>query len=193
MIRMSATKLVLGIPQNQFSNEEIQWIQRNEKELLQSLRYNSDFPAGRLQLGDYYLQKNQLDKALKEYAIALKMDSLLLPVYSNLATAFNLNGQNEKALQILDIGIRKDPSNGQLDYLKGLLLHEMGLKNEAVKSLNHSINKSPRLVKSYYNLGVILIEDKKWDEAIQIVEQGLHHNPNASNLKELKAYILQEK
>ncbi|MEZ4937306.1 MAG: multiheme c-type cytochrome [Crocinitomicaceae bacterium] len=193
MVRMSATKLVLGIPQNQFSNEELQWIQRNEKELLQSLKYNSDFPSGRLQLADYYLQKNQIDKALQEYAIALKMDSLLLPVYSNLATAFNLKGQNEKALQILDIGIRKDPMNGQLDYLKGLLLHEMGLKNEAIRSLNHSINKSPRLVKSYYNLGVILIEDKKWSEAIQIVDLGLQSNPNASNLEELKAYIQGQK
>ncbi len=182
IIRMNAAKLLLDIPSNQLNQKEQQQLRRNESELLQSLRYNADFPVGRLQLGDYYFRKNDLPNSILNYEIALKMDSLLLPVYSNLATAYNIFKQNEKALKVLAIGISKTPNKGQLYYLKGLLHYEMGMKEEAIQSLNLSLKDSPNLIKSYYNLAVIHYEAKAFAQAKRVLEKGLEISPNNAEL-----------
>ena len=51
-----------------------------KQELEEMLFGNADFSTGRLQLGDYFMQTNDLTTAIKHYEMALKMDSLLFPV-----------------------------------------------------------------------------------------------------------------
>lgn len=191
-VRQNATSLLLDIPRSQLSAEEINQLNLNEKELLQTLLYNADFPTGRLQLGDYYMKKQQIATAIRHYLKALEMDSLLLPVYSNLATAYNLNQENDKALSILDQAIKLDRKNGQYDYLKGILLYEMKRNEEALVSLNQSINKSPYLVKSYHNLALIYFEMKNMKLALKTVKEGLVKNPSSKELRDLQTYLLEQ-
>ena len=46
--------------------------------------------------------------------MALKMDSLLFPVYTNLATAYSMSKQTDKALETLNIWMDKEPDAADL-------------------------------------------------------------------------------
>jgi hypothetical protein len=62
---------------------------------------NANFSLRRLQLGDYYMLKNDRNNTIKHYEITLQKDSLLIPVYSNLAASYWLVKDYSNAHQIL--------------------------------------------------------------------------------------------
>jgi predicted CXXCH cytochrome family protein len=189
IIRITATKLLLDIPLNQLSPDEQNQLKKTEIELLNMLEISADFPTGRLQLGDYYYKKRNLETAKKHYEIAVEMDSLLTPVYPNLATVYNLLKDNESALKTLETAIFLSPNDGQLEYLKGLLQYEIGQKEKAIKSLNRSINKTPFLIKGYYNLAVIYFEANDFVSAKKILTKGLKIAPSSKDLQDFLALI----
>lgn len=184
VIRMNATKLLLDIPQEQLTPDESRMIKRNEQELLQNLNYNADFPVGRLQLGDYYGRKGNYSEAIKHYEMGIKMDSLMMPIYTNLATVYNLAGKNKEALSTLSEALEIENSNDRLHYLKGLLEVEMGNKDKAIIHLSRSISINRFLIKGYYNLAVIYYENQDIKKCKQVLKEGLHYNPNAIEIKE---------
>ena len=159
-------------------------IQRNEQELLQNLNYNADFPIGRLQLGDYHTRKGNYSEAIKHYEMGIKMDSLIIPIYTNLATVYNLAGKNNEALSTLSKALEIENTNDRLHYLKGLLEVEMGNKDKAIIHLSRSISINRFLIKGYYNLAVIYYENQDIKKCKQVLKEGLNYNPNAIEIKE---------
>jgi Tfp pilus assembly protein PilF len=122
---------------------------------------NADFSNGRLQLGDYYFQNNDVTNAIKHYEMALEKDSLLLPVYSNLATSYSLNNNYKKASETLDTWIGLDPENGRPHYLKALLNFENKNDKLAVAELKIAIKLNPNDTRSLYNLSTYYFQDNK--------------------------------
>lgn len=193
IVRITATKLLLDVPKEQFNSTEIQQLNKNEKELWEMLEVGADFPVGRLQMGDYFFRKGDFENARKHYEVALDMDYMLTPVYSNLATTYNILKQNDLAVSTLNKGIEVDPENGQLNYLLGILQYEMGEKDNSIANLNRSISKDPSLVNSYYNLAVIYYESKNLNKAESILLKGLKSNPSNPRLEEFLNLILSQK
>jgi tetratricopeptide (TPR) repeat protein len=122
---------------------------------------NADFSTGRLQLGDYYIQNNNVNSAIKHYEMALQKDNLLMPVYSNLATAYSLVNNFEKAKETLDSWILLEPDLSRPHFLKALLNFEMNKDEEAVADLIFAIKLNPNDTRSMYNLATYYFQDKK--------------------------------
>jgi predicted CXXCH cytochrome family protein len=193
LVRIAAAQLVIGLDENTLSgiNKSIYINTRGELESM--LFSNADFSIGRMQLGDYYLQNNDINNAIKHYEIALIKDSLLLPVFSNLATAYSMNNDATKASITLDKWILLDPTNGRPHYLKGLLNFEINKPNEAVSELNKAIQLDPQDTRSMYNLATYYYQGKlDLKKAENYINSALKIAPNNPEYKYLLAFIYKD-
>ncbi len=161
LVRIGATQLVIGLDENTLSGINKSNFIKSRNELQTMLFANADFSTGRLQLGDYYFQNNDVNNAIKHYEMALKKDSLLLPVYSNLATSYSLTNNFEKASKTLEIWISLDSENGRPHYLKALLNFENKNEEIAVSELKTALKLNPNDTRSLYNLATYYYQDSK--------------------------------
>ena len=72
MVRVGVAQLVLGLDETNFSALDRTILNQSLEDYETMLFANADFSLGRLQLGDYYLQKNDLNNAIKHYKMALQ-------------------------------------------------------------------------------------------------------------------------
>jgi len=193
LVRTAAAQLLVGIDETTLSElDKIGFINsRNELETM--LFSNADFSTGRMQLGDYYLQNNDIDNAISHYKMALQKDSLLLPVYSNLATAYSLNGDYYNANSTLNNWILLEPTIGRPHYLKGLLNFETGKNEQAIAELKIAMKLEPNDTRSMYNLATYYFQDKKdLSQAEAYIKQALKMEPNNNDYKYLLALIYRD-
>ncbi len=192
LVRIGAAQLALGIEENTFS--EIDRINLNSSisELENMLFANADFSTGRMQLGDYYFQKGNYNSAINHYKMALQKDSLLTPVYSNLATTYAMVKEYSKANETLDTWIILEPELGRPHYLKALLNFEMGEANVAVTELKLAIKLDQNDTRSMYNLATHYYQDNK-DLALaeKYIKQALRITPENQDYKYLLSLIYQ--
>ncbi len=161
LVRIGAAQLTIGFDDNTLGEIDKSNFIKSRSELETMLYSNADFSTGRMQLGDYYLQNNDIKTAIKHYEVALQKDSLLIPVYSNLATAYSLNKEFVKANETLDTWILLEPKSSRPHYLKALLSFETNKNEIAIAELNTALKLDPNDTRSLYNLATYYFQDKK--------------------------------
>ena len=75
LVRIGSAQLVVGFEGDSWNEVEKMNLLRAKEELEEMLFGNADFSTGRLQLGDYFMQNNDVNTAIIHYEMALKMDS----------------------------------------------------------------------------------------------------------------------
>jgi tetratricopeptide (TPR) repeat protein len=184
-VRIGAAELMIEQDLDQLPPDIRGYAIRARQELLDMLFANADFPTGRLQLGDYYYRRNDITSAIKEYEMALKMDSLLTPVYSNLATAYNLTGNNPAALTTLDNLLLIEPTYSRGYYLRGLLNNELGNVEEAIQDLKQAVKLDPTNFRGFYNLANLLFQNGDVTSATRYIKQALQLAPDSEEAQYL--------
>lgn len=192
LVRIGSAQLLIGFDATGWDESEKLLLDKANGELQEMLYSNADFATGRLQLGDYYMQLNDVKTAIRHYEMALKKDTLLFPVYSNLATAYSIAGKSDMALETINIWIDHDPDAGRAYYLRALLNFELGNNEIAVEDLGMAIALDPSDTRSMYNLATYYYQVKSFDKAIIHAEKALQIDPDNGDLKYLYALILKE-
>ncbi|MCK9452665.1 MAG: tetratricopeptide repeat protein [Bacteroidales bacterium] len=192
LVRIATAELLNGLPSDQLQNLDQSALKKAEDELKTMLYTNTDFSIGRMQLGDYFFQKNDVQSAIKQYQIALRKDSLLLPVYANLATAYGMNGETEAAVKTLNILLQKDPNYGRGYFLRALLNFEMNKDALAVADLNKAIAIDPTDTRASYNLATYYYQNKEWNKAEKAIKAALKIIPQNGDYRYLLALIYRE-
>ena len=185
IVRIAAAQLIVELDLAQLPPAERGYAIKAREELESMLRANADFPLGRLQLGDYYYRQNNPQRAIIEYEMALKMDSILAPVYTNLATAYSIVGDNNRALTTLENLILLEPEYGRAYYLKGLLYHEMGNDKLAIDDMERAVLFDPLNFRAYYNLANLYLTTGDLAKAKRTMISGLRLEPNSEDGKYL--------
>lgn len=178
-VRIGAAELMIEQNLSELPPEIRGYALRARQELMDMLLANADFPTGRLQLGDYYYRRNDINSAIKEYEMALKMDSLLTPVYSNLATAYNQAGNNKAALSTLDNLLLLEPGYSRGYYLRGLLNNEIGNVEYAIQDLKKAVELDPANFRGFYNLANLLFQNGDAANAERYIKQALRLVPDS--------------
>ncbi|MFL0353408.1 multiheme c-type cytochrome [Xanthomarina sp. GH4-25] len=191
LVRIGAAQLLLDLDFNSLKNADISGLTKSRTELEEMLYSNADFSNGRLQLGDYYFQTNNIKKAIKHYHVAIKKDSLMLPAYSNLASCYSIDGQPSQALNILNVLINKSPELARSYYLRALLYFEMQQPELAVKDLIHAIQLDPLDTRSMYNLATYYYQSKNYIEGEKTIKKALKLEKTNQDFKYLLALIYQ--
>lgn len=193
LVRTEAAWLMVEVDTTNLPKEYHAAFIKAQNELTEMLYANADFPLGRMRLGDYYLRKNQLNKAILEYNMAIKMDSLTIPVYSNLATAYNLKGKNKEALSTLTTWLTIDPNQPQGYYLRGLLYAEIGDNQLAIKDLEKVTKLDPQYFRAFYNLANLYYRTKQFSLAKKAINSALVLQPNSEECDQLLQLIQNRK
>lgn len=192
LVRIGAAQLLTDFDGSGW-NESDRLALGNAKQDLEDMLYgNSDFSSGRLQLADYFMQTGDLNSAIKHYEMALKKDSLLLLVYSNLATAYSLNSMPDRALETLNNWIEFDPDAGRPYYLRGLLNFELGNAEIAAEDLQIAVELNPNDSRAMYNLATYYYQNKRHVEAERYIRRALTVEPANSDFQYLLALVLKE-
>lgn len=178
LVRIGAAQLLLDLDLNTLTNIDVSGITKSRNELEGMLFSNADFSTGRMQLGDYYFQTNDIKNAIKHYRIALKKDSLLIPVYTNLASCYSIDGKPDEALDILNILIDKSPDLGRAYYLRALLYFELEQHAIAIKDLKKAIVLEPSNSRYLYNLATYYYQNKKFEEGEETIKKALKLEAN---------------
>ena len=193
LVRIASAQLLVGYDGSDLSEAEKIDMFKAREEMEEMLFSNADFSTGRLQLGDYFMQSNDIKSAITHYEMALQNDSLLFPVYTNLATAYSINKETDKALETLNLWIDKDPDASRPYYLRALLNFELGNNDIAVEDLSMAISLNPEDTRSMYNLSTYYYQNKQFDQAEVQIKNALKIEPQNSEMKYLYALILKEK
>ena len=190
IVRIGAAQLIADVDPNIFPKKAYPDWEKAKLEWEEMLGANADFPLGRLNLGDYYFQEGDIPSAINQYETALEMDSQLTQVHSNLATAYNLAGQNVKALVTLNNLLILEPEYARGYYLRALLLNEIQDSEGAIRDLDLAIQYDPDAYRYYYNLSFILFNQGDYSRAKKILEKGLEIQPSDPDGTQLMARIV---
>ncbi|MBE7011406.1 MAG: tetratricopeptide repeat protein [Ruminococcaceae bacterium] len=124
-------------------------------------------------LGLYYIIKKDKEKALKLCLEAYEYNSDDDVIVDNLAEAYALCGETEKATELYEELIDRDPAFPEPYYGYGLLLMENGQYEEGIEYIGESLEKNfsflstlsrERVEEIYDTHKKILEEDKKEDK-----------------------------
>lgn len=193
LVRIGTAQLIAEMDLSKLEPAQRGQAQLVRKELVEMMRANADFPVGRLQLGDYYNKQKNYQQAIKEYEMAITMDSLLTPVYSNLAVVYSILGRNQEAYQTITNLILLEPTYARAYYLRGLLNYEIGKMEEAIADLSNAIKYDPNDFRAYYNLANLYFTDANFFKAEKIMLMGLNLQPQSEEGQYLLELIRSKK
>ena len=162
-------------------------------DLNKAIEINKDKANIHFKLGFCYLIrknkeniKNNLELAIKEFDISIKLDNKNTEPYYNKAIALtNLNKKNE-AIKEYDKLIELSPNDMESKYNQSLLLIQLSKYSEAEKKLKEIINYlnkykssfSKNLYSIYYNLGLCQNHMELWEEAKDNLSNSIQLNKN---------------
>ncbi|MCG8632193.1 MAG: tetratricopeptide repeat protein [Desulfobacterales bacterium] len=147
-------------------------------EYIRAMRYTSDFPAGRYNLGLMFSALGQTGKAMDAYRGAIRLDDKFVPAKNNLAMLYNRTGQNREAEQLLKEILEDRPKLYEAAYSLGLLLTELKKFREAAVYLKKAAGGLPGRARVHYNLGLLLSSLNNGEEAEKALVKALSLDPD---------------
>ena len=97
------TLAIVRIRQGRFDEAQGLLYRTNELSLYQPMVHHN--------LGDVFVNKGQLEKAMIEYTRELQLNPNSLPTHLNLAKTYDMAGFREKSIEHYHILLRADPNN----------------------------------------------------------------------------------
>ena len=176
-VRIAAADLFITVPEKEIPGQYFKAFTSARNELQSYLAYQADFSVGNLMIADHYLKLQDYDNAGKFYERGLKKDSLMNYARLNLSSTYNLQGKNDKALEVLITAAKIDPKNDRIFYNQALLYNEMNNKPAAAVSFAKAVELKTINPRVYYNYGLLLNENKKFKDAETILKKGIAINP----------------
>ena len=149
-----------------------------ESEFENELKVNADFASGQHQIALYNQAKGTIDKAIKAYRKALKIDNYYNLSRINLAI-LEYNRGNSKIAEELYLKVtEQEPEYSYPYFMLGLLYNESGKPEKSLEYLAKACdNKLPILPRAFYNYALKLQENKAYKKSLEIIEKALKHYP----------------
>lgn len=101
-----------------------------------------------------------------------------LPALIEDATNKHQAGQLADAEVIYRKVLEVDPNNFDANHLLGLIHHQTGNGDKAIKRITHSLQHNPDSTEAHYNLAEVLREVGRRDEAVGSFQKAIAANPN---------------
>ncbi|MBW1817376.1 MAG: M48 family metalloprotease [Deltaproteobacteria bacterium] len=140
------------------------------------LKEDPHSPAANFGIGIVYTEMSEYGKAIEHLAFAYRRKPGFAPIITALGEAYQLNGNDQKALQVLNETLDREPTNKQALFLAGRSYQNMGACSMAVHfyervtalpgynkpdvyyQLGLCYGKENRLARAHYNFGLYFKE-----------------------------------
>jgi tetratricopeptide (TPR) repeat protein len=154
-IRIEAAEKLYVLPKEQIPNNYKKVLKEVLAERFAALEYNADFPTGKFNLGNFYYNTGQMDKAEEFFSKALEQDNLLHSVKVNLAYVYNQQGKYEQADKLFLSYLEYVPQDGNVTFSYGLFLSERARYEESLEYMLKASELVPDNVRIFYNIAMM--------------------------------------
>ncbi len=155
LVRISAAASLAGFTNEQFTAEEKKLVESATREYMASMVARPDDWSSYYNLGIFYQNRGDANKALESYETAARLYPESLMPLINSSVLYSYVGNNAKAEENLRKVIAIDPKNEAANLNLGLLLAETGKLNEAEQALRIVMQVNQKQGVAAYNLSVI--------------------------------------
>src|SRR5437660_4336739 len=150
-----------------------------------------DYAAAHLHLGNAFKRQGKLDEASAGYRHALALKPDLAEAHNNLGVVLQSQGKFAQALDAYERAIKLRPGDLEAAYNRAVVLQQPGRPDQAEVAYRDILRQSPnRFV--YVNLGALLQEQDRFDEARAAFDQALALDPSYAEAHFNRGGVLQQ-
>lgn len=144
------------------------------------------------QLGRLYIKEKQYPLALKIYASLLQQHPGHPQLVARVVSILMVMNEKEKALKILDDALKLNKDEHLL-FMKGILLEEMGKKEDALKVFQGVIGDGkPHEPSFYVQVAGIYSEKGEKEKALDVLRKGIALKPDSAELYKALATLYRD-
>ncbi|HCC20922.1 MAG TPA: hypothetical protein DEP88_06710 [Verrucomicrobiales bacterium] len=159
------------------------------KKLASTISFGADQPAGALRLAQLANDANDLTKAEKWAKRAIKLDNTSAGTHEFYAILLGRMERPKEALTQLEIARKLEPNNSRYPYLMALTYAELGQKDKTEELLRVSLKTNPANPRAWYNLGLLIAEQNKLNEAIDCIQRAEQLDQNNADFPYARATL----
>lgn len=152
-------------------------------------------PKYQYNLGNFYLNQNNIDEAIKSYVRALSLDTRFYLAYNALGLAHSMKGRLDEAAKSYLSCLEINPQFTEARNNLGTVYQEMNQLDKAeaefkraLQDLTYQNRELP-----YFNLARLYVLRDRLDEAMENVTKALQIRPRLAMAHNLRGLILEKK
>lgn len=162
----------------------IDW--KNQDNLwLAAAKTSPNSPQNHNNLGDLYARRGNLDLAIEEFTIAIRLNSRYADAYHNLANIYQQKGDWGQALENYKKAAEINPNIWQTHHNLAVIYFETGEFEKAKESALRVLEINPDSPYIYRNIGLIYLQLNQPQEAKKYLELAFQVNPQDEEVKNL--------
>jgi len=160
LVRIRAAASLSVYPVKLLSPKDKKNLEAASSELLTSFLNRPDDWASHYNMGNYLLERGELNKALNTYNTALRLQPDNILTLVNTSLVYSRLGQVDMAEKSLKQALKLDPTNAAANFNLGLLMAERGEIIQAEKYLRTALKTDPDFAEAAFNLSVLISRDR---------------------------------
>lgn len=138
----------------------------------------------RYKLGLAYYFDGQNDRAIEAYNQALQLRPDYCDAYSRLGATYNSIGQSDKAIEALKQSLALKAGDADVYLELSDAYFNTNRQDEALEAARQVLKLNPdfeQADRSYALIGLILTKQSRYDEAVEVLKQGVALGPNQAH------------
>jgi Tfp pilus assembly protein PilF len=127
---------------------------------------------------EHLLNQQRYNEAYKEVNTYLALDPHCIPALMMLAQAYLGLNKDENADEIADQLLRKDPSDADILFLKGVTQAQLGKRKSALKFLDSALAFDPLKTPAHGLKASIFFQEAEFEKSLEAADTGLRIDPH---------------
>lgn len=191
LVRIRAFAALSAYPALKAGGEDEEKIRKAGEEHLASLMAWPDQWTSHFNLGNFHLNRGQLEEAAASYDQALRIEPRSAMVMVNASIAQARMAEPARAEAFLQKALEAAPDNAEAHFNMGLLEAERNEHGKAENSLKAALKSDPQMAQAAYNLCVLIAGDRI-REAVGFCKEASRLRPDEPKYAYTLAYYLHQ-
>jgi tetratricopeptide (TPR) repeat protein len=164
--------ILLALGSEAFEQGEIE---EAEQAFRQAMAIAPESPEIAFSLGTVLISRQAYEEAIKLLEPLESADSPYDGASYNLAQAYRSAGRDEDAARALENLLRRSPEYPEANFVLGIIRESLGDSAGAEEAYRKEIELAPLFIPAYVNLAVLLENDARAGEALEVLEAALRN------------------
>jgi Tfp pilus assembly protein PilF len=129
-------------------------------------------------LGMEYLKTGEIGKARSTLFRAARLDTINPIIPFSIGNCYSAEKRFDSSEYYYDRSVSKGGSDAQLFYYRGIAKRNLGKTADAENDFKEAIKRNPKYIECYQSLGLLYVNQTKYDKAADQFEQVVKIDPN---------------
>jgi tetratricopeptide (TPR) repeat protein len=176
-VRTEAARAVASVPPTVMPGRQRNAIDSALAGYIWSQLANADRPEAHMNIGTLLFARGGFDDAEAAFRNAIRLDSVFVPAYVNLADLRRQQGRDAEGDALLRTALKIAPDNAKVHHALALYLVRAQQPSDALDALRRAAELSPDNARFAYVYGIALNSAGRPNEALTVLEQASARQP----------------